>query len=261
MPEDRLVQGKAQISVDEFGRVLLRGVVASEEVKRAIEQEAASVPGVSAVINELSVEKGTANPDEPPPLPQPVGRDLNEPPAGPAVPPPPQPQPPADAKLGDRSKKPLRLDSSPLTARVVDAFAHQPNLAKALVKISTTEGTVTLSGKVASSYEAMLAFRAAEQTPGVREVVDQLEFPIPDEDAANPLVQKARPEDLVPYLGYHIRRNVGDVAHIDRIEVHGDMLGVHGTVAHADDRRRVAAILRSIPILRGFRIEPTLHVN
>ena len=52
-----------------------------------------------------------------------------------------------------------------------------------------------------SAFEAMIVYRAAQQTPGVREVVDRLEFDVPDEDHPNPLLQKGRPEDLEPYPG------------------------------------------------------------
>ena len=55
-----------------------------------------------------------------------------------------------------------------------------------------------LTGQVPSAYEAMIAYRAAQQTPGVREVVDRLEFVVPDEDHPNPLVQKGGPKTSSP---------------------------------------------------------------
>jgi hypothetical protein len=107
----------------------------------------------------------------------------------------------------------------------------------------------------------MLAFRAAQRTPGVREVDDQLEFPLPDDDAPNPLLQRGRPEDVCAYLEEHVRRNLGDAADVERVVLRGDVLEVHGSVTRAEDRKRAAAILRSIPILRGFRIEPSFQTN
>jgi hypothetical protein len=114
---------------------------------------------------------------------------------------------------------------------------------------------------VPTAYEAMLAFRAAEQTPGVREVNDRLTFDLPDVDRPNPLRQKGRPEDLEPYLMAHVRRQVGDLAHVDRVEVRGDTVEVRGTVVRADDAARVEAALRSIPLLRGFRLEPNFQAQ
>ena len=114
---------------------------------------------------------------------------------------------------------------------------------------------VTLSGQVPSTYEAMLVYRAAQQTPGVREIIDRLEFTVPDEDHANPLLQKGRPDDIEPYLASQIRRHVGELAHIDRVQANGDVLEVRGTIGSAADQERLMAILRSIPVLHGFRLE------
>ena len=108
----------------------------------------------------------------------------------------------------------------------------------------SADGTVTLTGKVPSAFEAMIAYRAAQQTPGVREIVDRLEFTVPDEDHPNPLLQRGRPEDLEPYLASQIRRHVGDLAHIDRIQASGDVIEIRGTLAEGQNRDRLLAILR-----------------
>ena len=126
------------------------------------------------------------------------------------------------------------------------------------MKVRSSEGTVTLTGRVPSAYEAMIVYRTAQQTPGVRDVVDRLEFSVPDEDHPNPLLQKGRPEDLEPYLASHIRRHVGDLAHIDRVDAHGNVIGIQGTLGVGQDQDRLLAILRSIPVLNGFRLEPKL---
>ena len=72
------------------------------------------------------------------------------------------------------------------------------------------------------------------------------------------MLQKGRPEDLEPFLASQIRRHVGDLAHIDRIQAQGDMIDIHGTLSEGQDRERLLAILRSIPVLHGFRLETEL---
>jgi hypothetical protein len=89
----------------------------------------------------------------------------------------------------------------------------------------------------------------------VREITDRLEFTVPDEDHVNPLLQKGRPEDIEPYMASQIRCHVGDLAHIDRVTVRGDLLELRGTIENAADQERLLAILRSIPVLHGFRLE------
>ena len=58
------VKGDVEITVDAAGQVFLRGVVASEDVAREIEQTAWSVPGVSRVVTQFQVKprhSGTAD--------------------------------------------------------------------------------------------------------------------------------------------------------------------------------------------------------
>jgi hypothetical protein len=153
---------------------------------------------------------------------------------------------------------PTALDRDDLTRRVVSALGKRAPSAELPIKVRSGDGTVTLSGRVPSAYEAMIVYRAAQQTPGVREVVDRLEFAIPDEDHPNPLLQKGRPEDLEPYLASQIRRHVGDLAHIDRVETQGNVIDIQGTLGEGQDHDRLLAILRSIPVLRGFRLEPKM---
>ncbi len=135
------------------------------------------------------------------------------------------------------------------------SLERRPIAAELPVKVRSADGVVTLSGQVPSAYEAMIVYRAAQQTPGVRDIIDRLEFTVPDEDHPNPLVQKGRPEDIEPYLASQIRRHVGDLAHIDRVQARGDLLELHGTTQNAADQERLQAILRSIPVLHGFRLE------
>jgi hypothetical protein len=170
---------------------------------------------------------------------------------------PPSPDPaivPAREKPAEAA--PTGLDSQNLTRRVVSSLERQPVAANLPIKVRSGEGSVTLSGTVPSAFEAMMAYRAVQQTPGVREIVDRLEFVAPDEDHANPLLQKGRPDDVEPYLTSQIRRHVGDLAHIDRVRAHGDVLQLRGSLLDNQDRDRIVAILRSIPVLHGFRLEP-----
>jgi osmotically-inducible protein OsmY len=278
------VKGKLQLTVDTGGQVFLTGEVASEEDRRVIEEEARNTPGVSRVFSDLHVASRT--PETPPPPPQPYVSPQPEPrpavpaPAVPAPPPAPStrpapsqlqpkaPSPPAaparsqPAKSQAPARGPVVLamarDTQKLTRRVADALARRPVLATLPIAVQSRGDIVTLSGTVPSAYEAMLAYRSVEQTPGVREIVDQLQFQLPDENHPNPLKQKARPDDLEPYLVSQIRRHLGDIAHVDVVRLRGDMIEIRGTVADPQDTNRVGAILRSMPLLRDFHLEPTL---
>jgi osmotically-inducible protein OsmY len=248
------VKGQVDVTVDISGQVFLRGSVVSDQAAREIEDAARSVPGVTGVFSQLDVIPRRADPDEtpPPPLPMPA-------PAGPdGVAPARVPSSTLEPAIvpARRGSAPAALDSKDLTRRVVGSLERRPVAAELAVKVRSADGVVTLSGQVPSAYEAMIAYRAAQQTPGVREIIDHLEFTVPDEDHSNPLVQKGRPEDIEPYLASQIRRHVGDLAHIDRVQARGDLLELRGTIQNAGDRERLLAILRSIPVLHGFRLEP-----
>lgn len=249
-------KGKIQLSVDEFGQVHLSGVVASEEDKRLIEQEAMQAPGVTRVSSDLKVLDRTT----PPPPPQPYdGKPVETLPAeqaqAQAVPPPPPPAAEAEAV------EPAAPAADAISARVERAIQRRPALKGLGIDVRSKGDVATIRGKVPSAYEAMLAFRAVEQTPGVRAVVDELEFPLPDENTPNPLRDKARPDDLEPYLLHQVRRHAGDAAHIDRIAVRGDVAQVRGSLSPGESPERIEAILRSIPLLRDFRIESTFKAD
>ncbi len=255
-PEVEPVKGQIELSIDALGGVFLRGVVASEQAGREIEDAVRSVPGITSVSSQFQIVPRRAQADDvqppPPPVPMP----------GPAGPEEREPQPaaaPVPAVMPMRPKPkaaaPLALDAHPLTRRIVGALERRPQAVALAIKVRSTDGVVTLSGEVPSAYEAMLAYRAAQQTPGVTDIVDRLEFTVPDENHANPLLQKGRPEDIEPYLASQIRRHVGDLAHVDRIQVRGDSIDLCGTLQTAGDLDRLLAILRSIPVLHGFRLE------
>jgi osmotically-inducible protein OsmY len=225
--------------------VFLSGEVATEKDRREIEREVQEAVGGAPVSSDLQVAERAATP--PPPEPMIGSPDKNR-----AKGPEPGPEPAGQATA---------RDADPLTDRAVKALARRSALKDSPIAVRTDDGVVTLSGKVPSAYEAMLAYRAVEQTPGVRDVIDRLEFPMPDENHPNPLKGKAAPDDLDPYLTYQILRHAGDLAHVDRDRVHGDVVEVHGSLQSEGDKERIAATLRSIPLLRDFRIEPSFHVD
>jgi osmotically-inducible protein OsmY len=246
-------KGHVEITVDAAGQVFLRGEVASEEAGREIEAAARSVPGVTRVETAFQVPpRRVPDGDRPPPPPEPVSRPPVPAQPNPAVSPAPAPAP---ARAKPAASGPAGLDSQTLTQRVVGALGRNPLTAALPLKVRTSGGIITLSGQVPSTFEAMRAYRAAQQTPGVRDIIDKLEFTVPDEDHPNPLLEQGRPEDIEPYLAAQIRRHVGDLAHVDRIQAHGNLIEVRGTLLDAGDRERLLAILRSIPVLHGFRLE------
>ena len=241
-----------EMTIDPLGVALIRGAVPSETDKANVAAHLTRMQGVTKIINKLTVDPtlpqqsnapSQLGNDDPPPPPQPaIVVPRNDPPsAAPNAPPAaPRPSPPVPA---DRILSPIpELSGSPARAQVRD-------------------GVATLSGSVPSVYEAMLAYRAAERTPGVHQIVDMLKFVVPDGTSTNPLIEKGKPEDVEPYLLAQIRRQAGDSAHIDRVRVGGKDLEIKGTLANADDRARVEAILRSMPILRGFTLLPEFAVT
>jgi hypothetical protein len=242
--------GVIEMTINPGGAAVLRGTVPTLADRIAIGQQIARTPGVTEVLNLLQVAvKSSPETTPPPPQPAPV-------PGAPIQPGPAAPQAPGQDANAAAGPSAVVVDGGPLSERLVQAFARRPALAGLPIKVSARDGVATLSGKVPTVYEAMLAYRVVEQTPGIREVNDRLEFVVPDGMRQNPLIQQGRPEDVEPYLTAQIRRHLGDLAHVDRVRVLGDTIDVRGSLVHAEDRPRLDAILRSIAVLRGFRIEP-----
>ena len=254
--------GSIELTLDQRGQAVLRGVVPTLADRVAIGQKVAQVPGVTQVLNLLGVGVGAGpgvgavpvDMDRPPPPPQPA--------AGPALktPPPPRPAPPPEVAEG-APRGPIPVDGDDLTQLAIQAIQRRPGLDNLPLKVSTSDGIATISGQVPSVYEAMLAFRAVQQTPGVREVIDRLEFVVPDGERKNPLIDKGRPEDVEPYLVAQVRRQAGALAHIDQVRLRGNTVEVRGSLAREADRPRFEAILRSMPVLRGFRVEPVFNAD
>jgi len=275
-PAAALPPNTVEATIDPLGVAVLRGSVPTEADKIAVGQQLAQTQGVSQVINRLTITPaGTGPPqgarrpaeeDQPPPPPTPSeARPQRDPiePSGIPIRPGPAPSNTSPATAPARTPTPSpRIERRPaapgdsLGGRVDRAIQARPELAGQAVKVSVKDGIASLSGSVPTVYEAMLAFRTVQQSPGVKEVVDSLQFVVPDGTAPNPLLSRARPEDVEPYLEAQIRRQVADAAHLDRVRLEGADLRVSGTLDHTDDRPRVEAILRSMPVLRGFRITP-----
>ncbi len=252
-----------EAAIDPYGVATLRGVVPTDAARIEIGQRLARMPGINQVDNRLTigplatpalVPPGRVLSDNPPPPPTPSmarARPESNEPAGQPIRVAPEP---ANARSAPPDRALARADGA--SGRADRAIQDRPELAGQPVKVAVREGVASLSGSVPSVYEAMLAFRAVQQTPGVQAVVDTLKFVVPDGSTANPLLNKAKPSDVEPYLEAQVRRQVGDSAHVDRIRLEGDQLVIQGTLEKADDKERVEAILRSMPILRGFKILP-----
>ncbi len=243
-----LPNGTIDMAIDARGVATLRGTVPSLAERITLGQRVAQTPGVTQVVNLLNVNpnlKIVAISDKPPPPPVPA--DL---PAGAGA-----ANPAQQAPAQNNDQLPALGDTTdPVGQRAAKAIANRTGLTNSTVKVKVRDGVASLSGKVPTIYEAMLAYRAVQRTPGVREIDDRLEFVLPDGNGPNPLADKGRPEDVEPYLEAQVRRQVGDLAHIDRVRIQGDSLELKGTLEREDDRPRFDAILRSMPILRGFRV-------
>ncbi|SIO59770.1 BON domain-containing protein [Singulisphaera sp. GP187] len=243
--------GFVEMTLDPRGAAVLRGTVPTAADRVAIGQKIAQIPGVTQVENFLNV--GVAPSETPPPPPQPP-----QPAELPAAKPPVKPEAP---EIDPALQPAIAADHDELSQRVGRALLSRPAVAKLPIKVAVREGVAYLSGAVPTVYEAMLAFRAAQQTPGVRDVDDRLQFVVPDGERRNPLQQKGRPEDVEPYLTAQIRRQVGDIAHVDQVRLQGDTLEIKGSLVQQADKARLDAILRSMPVLRGFRLESSFIVE
>lgn len=245
-----------ELLLDRNGAGTLRGVVPSEDIKEGLARKASKLPGVKSIRNNLEVQGTGAseNADTPPPPPTPFVP--NNPPANQPAPVP-VPPPPAPGLVPETIARP-RTD---LNARLDAALQARPSLKGLPIQAVARGNEAVLTGRVPSILEAMQAHRAVEQTPGVQTVVDQLEFPLPEEGKPNPLIERGRPEDVEPYLEAQLRRYLGDQAHIDRVRQLGDVLEIRGSIPTSADRPRVEAALRSLPLLRGFRIEAMLNAG
>lgn len=130
-----------RIDVDTQGGVVtLQGVVKSGIQKDLAGEIAKNANGVETVHNDLKVSEGAvSNPDE-----------------------------------MDRTFSQATLDAT-TTASVKMALAVARGVKASDIHVSTRWGTVTLEGEVDSQAEKQLATKTAEDTDGVKEVVNKLE--------------------------------------------------------------------------------------
>jgi osmotically-inducible protein OsmY len=268
------VTNTVEATIDPFGVATLRGVVSTMAEKVGVGQKLAQTQGVTEVINLLTVDPSvpgaataaTETADAPPPPPIPIQPPTPTPNPAPAQPTTPAPNPaPAQQRpepefVPDEAVKPAATAGS-VEERLKASLARRPALEGLSVRASVEDGVATLRGQVPTAYEAMLVHRTAQLQPGVRSVDDQLRFQVPDAEHPNPLREKGRPEDVEPYLQAQVQRQLGDLAKLDRTRLSGEELDLNIQVSQADDAQRVEAILRSMPLLRGFRVQSKIIVD
>jgi osmotically-inducible protein OsmY len=236
-------EGKVEMSIDPLGNAVVRGVVPSDADRAEVEATLSRLPGVRTFKNEVEVR----SPEEPPPPPAPAfPDDSDEQRPEEAM----DSTPSADA---DPPKGAIDPDAA-LVDRLRKSLANRPALAGLPIRTTLVDGVATVSGKVPSIFEAMVAFRAVQKAPGVQRVVDHLEFAVPPPNGKNPLIERGRPDDIEPYLEAQIQRQLGQSANVDRVRMHGEQLDIRGTIASEADQPRVDATLRSMPALRGFQV-------
>jgi len=258
--------GTIDMAIDGAGVATIRGGVPTMAERLAVGQKIAQTPGVVQVVNLLTIKPSLsklASAAGPPPPPVPVDpapeRAAATPPAIVSTPKTPASATPTSPRVNSPALDPS--SDAALSERATRGLADRAATIGPSVRVKVRGGVAQLSGKVASVYEAMLAYRSVQQTPGVRSIEDRLEFPVPDgAKGTNPLIDKGRPDDVEPYLEAQIRRQVGDIAYIDRLRIQADALDLRGTLARAEDRDRFDAILRSMPILRGFQVHSDMPV-
>lgn len=241
-----------ELIIDPEGVGVLQGTVPTLADKVAIGQKVVNELGVSRVINMLNVRQVSVPDDQ-----------NGEKPAADQPPPPPSPAEKPNggddraAAVDQPAAKPAVVEPAKTRAdRIRRAIAKRGELSDARVEVSEQDGVATIAGTAPSAYEAMLIYRLVQTTPGVRTVIDRLIFPAPEDDAPNPLVSKGRPEEVEAYLLDRIGRELGDLAHVGRVRLLGDHLSVSGRLVDSSDKKRVAATIRSMPLLKGIQVDP-----
>ena len=92
-------------------------------------------------------------------------------------------------------------------------------------------------------------------------VIDVMRFTPPQAGRVNPLIERGEADEVADYLEAQIARQCGSGLSDARVEVAGSTLRVAGQVGTEAERQRVEAILRSMPILRGFTQQVQLAVR
>jgi hypothetical protein len=255
------------MSLDSLGYARLRGKVPSEQARAGIVAKVSQMEGVVGVIDRLEVDPTVGGPEEGvspenvPPPPAPGMIDEEAPAAnGPGLKPPPRPVP-FDPRVAPAAALAVPIGAgTTLLERVRQGLAAEPALAGTGVQARVVGDVVTLSGAVPTAYEAMRAYQVTRSTPGVGQVDDELQFTPPQAGRANPLIERGRPDEVAGYLAAQVARQLGGAV-VPRVEVDGTRVRIAGQVLSATERSRVEAVLRSMPLLRGFDTEVDLVVQ
>jgi hypothetical protein len=246
-PPATLAGRQVEMVLDNRGIAVLRGKVASAAERDALVERVKQAPGVNEVVSELEIEGEGEAPATP-------ARDAVPPPPEPGRPAPTEPEPAAPAPRERPEPRTAAPADPDLTRAVEESLAHEGPGTFRDVQVRAASGHVALTGRVAGVGQALRAIRAARATPGVRGVEDRLAFAVPSGRDANPLLTDFSPEDVSDYLLGQVRRQVGDAAAVQGVEARGDVLTVKLGPEDAAQAGRVEAVVRSMAILRGFRV-------
>ncbi len=123
------------------GRVTLNGTVNNQNAKDITHRLALNTRGVKSVTNNLKIQSATVSKDE-------------------------------KAKLKNETES-LNISDSWITAKVKSSFMYSSNINGSDIDVSTNNGIVTLTGKVASGSEQSLAVETAQNIRGVKSVTSK----------------------------------------------------------------------------------------
>lgn len=123
------------------GRVTLNGTVNNQNAKDITHRLALNTRGVKSITNNLKIQSATVSKDE-------------------------------KAKLKNETES-HNISDSWITAKVKSSFMYSSNINGSDIDVSTNNGIVTLTGKVASGSEQSLAVETAQNIRGVKSVTSK----------------------------------------------------------------------------------------
>uniref|UniRef100_E6XN70 Osmotically-inducible protein Y n=1 Tax=Shewanella putrefaciens (strain 200) TaxID=399804 RepID=E6XN70_SHEP2 len=123
------------------GRVTLNGTVNNQNAKDITHRLALNTRGVKSVTNNLKIQSATVSKDE-------------------------------KAKLKNETES-HNISDSWITTKVKSSFMYSSNINGSDIDVSTNNGIVTLTGKVASGSEQSLAVETAQNIRGVKSVTSK----------------------------------------------------------------------------------------
>lgn len=127
--------------ITKSGRVTLNGTVNNQNAKEITHRLALNTRGVKSVTNNLKIQSATVSKDE-------------------------------KAKLKNETES-HNISDSWITAKVKSSFMYSSNINGSDIDVSTNNGIVTLTGKVASGSEQSLAVETAQNIRGVKSVTSK----------------------------------------------------------------------------------------